>query len=98
GIADKNRLFYADQNKTPWKPAAERVEAGNDDCIIKPESREMVKLFAGTIYQGKRYLKIVHDKETVSYQTFLVFTNIPEVTEHPGSEWLYLLQQLNQQA
>ena len=27
-----------------------------------------------------------------------MFTHIPEVLEHPGNEWLYMLQQMNVQA
>ena len=57
------------------------------------------KVFTCLLYTSeKRYLKVVHDKNRVSYQTFLVFTHIPEVLEHPGNEWLYMLQQMNVQA
>lgn len=98
GISQQNHLFYADTDKSTWMPAADAVYAGNGDTIYKPAGKDIVNLFSGSIHQGKRHLKIVHEKGRVSYQTFLVFTHIPEVLEHPGNEWLYMLQQLNQQA
>lgn len=97
GIAQKNRLFYENTKREAWRPAAEKMRAGNGDIIYKPLSRDVVNLFSGSIHQGNRYLKIVQGKEAASYQTFLVLTHIPEVLEYPGNEWLYALQQLNLQ-
>ena len=77
---------------------ADQDETQNGEKILHPYSKDIVSLFSGSIHQEKRYLKVVHDKNRVSYQTFLVFTHIPEVLEHPGNEWLYMLQQMNVQA
>ena len=94
-----NHLFYADIEKNnTWNPAVDRNETQNGEKILRPYSKDIVSLFSGSIHQEKRYLKVVHDKNRISYQTFLVFTHIPEVLEHPGNEWLYMLQQLNVQA
>ena len=93
-----NHLFYADVGKNTWNPAVDRNETQNGEKILRPYSKDIVSLFSGSIHQEKRYLKVVHDKNRISYQTFLVFTHIPEVLEHPGNEWLYMLQQLNVQA
>ena len=94
-----NHLFYADIEKNnTWNPAVDRNETQNGEKILRPYSKDIVSLFSGSIHQEKRYLKVLHDKNRISYQTFLVFTHIPEVLEHPGNEWLYMLQQLNVQA
>lgn len=93
-----NHLFYADRDKHIWNPVADQDETQNGEKILHPYSKDIVSLFSGSIHQEKRYLKVVHDKNRVSYQTFLVFTHIPEVLEHPGNEWLYMLQQMNVQA
>lgn len=98
GMSGQINLFYANQKRDVWEPEAEYLETEGGEKIIKPFGRDVLNLFSGSIYQGKRYLKIVQDKNRVSYQTFLAITHIPEPLEHPGSEWLYMLQQLNEQA
>lgn len=98
GIPGRVSLFYGDQGKGTWSPRAEYVDTERGDRILKPLGKDILNLFTGAVFQENRSLKIIHDRDRISYQTFLVITSIPEPLEHPGNEWLYLLQQLNEQA
>lgn len=97
GLKGKVGLYYADQEKKPWQPAYEAIQAGEKERLLRPYGKDIVSLFSGTIYQENRCLRIVHDRDRVSYQTFLPLTNIPEAMECPGNEWIYMLQQMNLQ-
>lgn len=98
GINKRVQLFREDvNNKKTWKPKAETKDVGNER-IIKPYARDVVNLFSGSIHAEKRAIKIEHDKDLTSYQSFLVLTNIPDSYEYPGMEWIYMLQQYNLQA
>lgn len=90
-------LFYEDQHGAEWKPKTKIQQVGNEQ-IIKPYLRDTVNLFSGTIHPENRMLRIEHDKNDVSYQSFLALTNIPDSFDYPGMEWIYMLQQNNLQA
>lgn len=96
GMKHTASLNYEDQESV-WQPDAVKVDLSGEE-IIRPLGRDIQNLFSGSIHQGNRYLKIVHNQDRVSYQTFLALTSLPEPIEHPGCEWLYLLQQQNLQA
>lgn len=97
GINRRVPLFVENVDRKEWKPKADSAQVGDSE-VIKPYGKDVVNLFSGTIYPDKHMLKVVHDKNTVSYQTFLAITNIPDVLEYPGTEWIYMLQQKNMQA
>lgn len=98
GINERVKLFREDAaGKKEWKPKAEQQDVGKER-IIKPYGRDVVNLFSGSIHAGKRMIRIEHDKDKVSYQTFLALTNIPDTFEYPGMEWIYMLQRYNLQA
>lgn len=90
------QLFYKTTSKEAWKPKAEIVEV-EKETIIKPLGKDIVNLFQGTIRRGKRYIE-VETEEGTSYQAFMSIINIPEVSDFPGNEWIYMLQQWNAQA
>lgn len=96
GLNEPVNLFYRDMNYSQWVPKSESVSIGTEE-IIKPYGRDILNLFSGAITTKGRVLMIEHDNK-VSFQTFLVITNLPDVIEYPGCEWLYMLQQYNSQA
>lgn len=98
GTNKKVKLFREDQKGIKeWKPKSEVVDMGKER-IIKPYGKDVVNLFSGSIHPENRRIRIVHDKNTVSYQSFLALTNIPDSFDYPGMEWIYMLQQYNMQA
>lgn len=98
GINEKVKLFREDAaGLKTWKPKTDMQEVGNER-IIKPYGRDIINLFSGTIHTEKRMIRVEHDKNKVSYQTFLALTNIPDSFDYPGMEWIYMLQQYNLQA
>lgn len=88
--------FYGDNKKASWKPKSDKIDV-DKETIIKPLKRDIVNLFSGRIIPKNRYLKVETDGN-VSYQSFLVITNIPDVIDYPGCEWIYMLQEYNTQA
>lgn len=97
GINERVKLFQTGVPGEVWKPRTEVEEVGNER-IIRPYGKDIVNLFSGTIHAENRMIRVEHDKNKVSYQTFLVLTNIPDSYEYPGMEWIYMLQQYNMQA
>ncbi len=98
GLNKRIPLFYEEKaGRKEWTPKAEVQDVGNEQ-IIKPYTRDVINLFSGTIHLGNRMIKVDHDKNMVSYQTFLPLTNIPDSFDYPGTEWIYMLQQYNLQA
>lgn len=95
GLDKEVPLFYKNK-KEKWKPGAETEEIKSQK-IVKPLGKDIINLFSGTIKTENRYLKIEHDKKT-SYQSFLVLTNIPDEIDYPGTEWIYMLQNMKIQA
>ncbi|WP_101698698.1 ATP-binding protein [Clostridium minihomine] len=95
GLHRNVQLFHKSKNES-WRPYASSVTLAGTE-YIRPRKRELVNLFSGVIRPSGRVLQIAHEHE-ISYQSFLVITNIPDNLEFPDSEWIYLLQQLNQQA
>lgn len=97
GLNEKINLFYKNTKKEVWKPKAETIKVDEKESIIKPLQRDIINLFSGSITSKGRVITVEHDNKT-SYQSFLVITNIPDVVEFPGTEWIYMLQQYNCQA
>lgn len=97
GINERVRLFQTGVPGEEWKPGMKVEEVGTER-IIKPHGKDIVNLFSGTVHAENRMIRVEHDKDRVSYQTFLVLTNIPDSYEYPGMEWIYMLQQYNMQA
>jgi len=87
------RMFYrgtennVDLRKN-WNPYVEE----NDD-YIRPMVRDILTLSSGVIdLTEKRILKVDH-VDTISYQSFVPLTRIPEI-QFPGSEFLKFIQYL----
>lgn len=97
GLNKRIKLFQTSGNEKEWQPKAEVKEVGTER-IIKPYGKDIVNLFSGSIHAEKRAIRVEHDKNIVSYQTFLTLTNIPDAFEYPGTEWIYMLQAYNMQA
>lgn len=98
GMNRKVNLFEADAGQEKeWKPYAEETKVGTEE-VLRTYTRDVVNLFSGSIHPGNRFLRVEHDKNMVSYQTFLTLTNIPDTFDYPGMEWIYMLQQYNLQA
>lgn len=90
------KLFYQNMAKDSWEPQSEVFSLGKEK-IVRPYSRDIVNLFSGHIEQEERSLKVTTGF-TTSYQTFLTLSAIPDTTEFPGNEWIYMLQKQNLQA
>lgn len=98
GLNKRVPLFREDvKGHREWKPKCDVQDVG-EERIVKPYQKDVVNLFSGTIHPGKRMLKIEHDKNMVSYQSFLTIAHLPDEMEYPGNEWIYMLQQYNLQA
>jgi hypothetical protein len=95
GLAKDIKLFRKSHSEA-WNPSAMEVELAGVK-YLRPRKREIVNLFSGVIRKNDHTLQIEHGNE-ISYQTFLVITNIPEDLSFPDCEWIYLLQQYNKQA
>lgn len=96
GLNKSVQLFYSNTKKDTWVPKSEVIEVEKEK-IIRPLGKDIVNLFQGTIRRGKRCIE-VETEEGTSYQSFLTIVNIPEVSDFPGQEWIYMLQQWNAQA
>ena len=96
GLEKDVKLFYKGVN-APWTPEAETF-ALEKESIVRPYHRDVINLFSGVLKLKDRYIAIEHSDKSVSYQTFLTITNIPEILDFPGCEWIYMLQQHNTQA
>ena len=97
GINKKVQLFAEDREGKEWKPKAIIDNVGKER-VIKPYARDVVNLFSGSIHAENRMIRIEHDRDNVSFQSFLAITNIPDSFEYPGMEWIYMLQKYNLQA
>lgn len=95
GLSQDVQLFRKSSDEA-WTPYATEVELAGK-TYLRPRTREIANLFNGAIKHKGRALEIEDDGE-VSYQTFLTITNIPAELSFPNCEWLYRLQQYNQQA
>lgn len=72
-----------------------QVEAENAK-VYKPNKASIENLFEGKINpQKSRYLEIEHDDGSISYQSFLSITCIPDELDFPGSEYIFMLQDFN---
>lgn len=90
------KLFYKNMSQDTWEPQKEEFSV-EEEKILRPYHRDVVNLFAGNIKQEDRNLKVTTGF-TTSYQTFLTLASIPDTTEFPGNEWIYMLQKQNLQA
>lgn len=96
GLPEPARLFYKNQNFEPWEPKMEALKISGEN-IIRPYKKDITMLFSGAIRHKGRTLEIDQGGR-ISYQTFLVVTQLPDKIEYPGTEWLYMLQQYNVRA
>lgn len=80
-----------------WKAKAEQTKVGKEP-VVRPYSKDIIRLFSGTIYPESYRIRIEHSKEEMSYQTFLSISHLPDSWDYPGTEWIYMLQQKNMQA
>jgi hypothetical protein len=85
--------IYAKRYEKRWRQYHEEVQLIGDD-FIRPYVRDIENCFNGAICKKGRSLAVSHNDST-SYQTFITLTSIPEELRFPGSEWIYLLQQMN---
>ncbi len=95
GLNERVKLFQSTGEE--WKPKSEIRQIGKER-IITPYTKDIVNLFSGSIHAENRMIRVEHDKHKISYQSFLVLTNIPDSYDYPGMEWIYMLQQYNMQA
>ena len=95
GTGKSAKLFYKNLRKESWNPRYDEVDVEKEK-IVRPYHRDVVNLFNGNISREDRRLKI-STGFTTSYQTFLTLAHIPDVTEFPGNEWIYMLQKQNLQ-
>jgi len=78
----------------PWSPFAERI-VKNGEYAKLIDTAQLLSLSEGLIDLSEgRTLKIHHDDERTSFQTFLSISHIPDGIVFPGSEWLLVLQDL----
>lgn len=91
GMPQEVQLFRKSQTKT-WRPTPDEFSLSKN-IYIRPQKREMVNLFSGSIHRSGRMLRVEHDSGS-SYQTFLTIANIPEDLAFPDCEWIYYAQQL----
>ncbi len=96
GLKKDVKLYYKSVTED-WRPYAQDIVLHNEK-IVRPSYKDTVKLFTGSIEQGKRHLKIDNDNGNVSYQSFLSITNVPDYIFFPSGEWIYNLQKQNSQA
>lgn len=94
---NKDVPVYYNEGKAEWMPQFDTADL-EQEKLIRPEIRETLNLFSGTIHQGQRRIRIDHAGEESSYQTFLVITHLPDAISFPGCEYIYTLQQGNAKA
>ena len=77
-----------------WKPAAEREKFGGKFEYLRPHKNDVMTMFEGEIKaEGTKAVRIRHDDGTVSYQSYLVVTNVPDIYfGTQDCEWIYSLQ------
>ncbi len=92
GIPKNIKLFYKNKIEA-WTPRGIEITLANEK-YLRPKKRDVTNLFSGVIKKNGRTLIIEHEKG-VSYQTFLVITNIPNERLFPDYEFIYQLQQYN---
>lgn len=97
GLNKLVKLFYSNpKTEEPWKPKSRMKRVGRE-IVVKPNKKDIVRLFSGAIRSRNRILSVDTDCGR-SYQTFLAITKLPDVFEYPDTEWIYMLQQYNVQA
>ncbi len=95
GLPKEVKLYYRNKQEN-WTPRGREITLANEK-YLRPRKRDITNLFSGVIKKSGRTLIIEHETD-ISYQTFLVITNIPNEMMFPGYEYIYLLQQYNIQA
>lgn len=77
-----------------WQPYCERGKKAKVE-YFRPHKADIQHLFSGQLKrEGNKGISVTHDSGEVSYQSYLVFTNVPEAIIFPGREWtLRLLKQ-----
>lgn len=77
---------------TNFNPKAYYKQKGEDIELI-PDGNDIKCLFAGKMKPKDRYVEFVSDYGT-SYQSFLTFSEIPDLEFTTNSEFLYYMQEL----
>ncbi len=78
----------------PWSPFSERI-IKNGEVAIRAHTKDILTLTEGELDTTEsRVLKVHQDDGTVSYQSFMALSFIPDGIEFPGNEWLFVLQDL----
>lgn len=80
---------------TPWTPEKEKYSK-NGKVWFRPYARDILTLGSETIRHPKfsDHITVTNSDGTVSYQSFLPISHIPDGLPLLGGEWLYLLQEL----
>ena len=81
GIDDKIEL------RTDWKP-----KYINKKDHIKPYARDILTLTEGEVEVENRVVSITHENGSISYQTFIAISHMPDNMEFPGNEFFLYLQ------
>lgn len=89
GMAERNiRIWHEDPDgQKAWQPEADE----DPEEKVLHARKQIVNLFEGDITPKDRYLE-VKTEEGISYQSFLVLSNVPDDIRNPGMEWIYKLQ------
>lgn len=75
-----------------WTPYIEKGKQREVE-YYRPHKNDVANMFAGRLKcEGNKGISITHDDGAVSYQSYLVLTNVPEAIDFPGKEWIYQLQ------
>ncbi|MEN8905473.1 MAG: ATP-binding protein [Clostridiales bacterium] len=92
------RMFYRGldeevEMRKNWEPFFHNEKNKNGDDVIVPYTKDILTITSGVVdYNEKRSLKIDHDKNLTSYQTFITLSRIPDSMEFPGCEFLIFSQ------
>jgi hypothetical protein len=92
------RMFFRGLDKEielrkDWDPFFYEEKNKNGDEVVVPYIKDILTITSGLVdYKEKRSLKIDHDDDLVSYQSFLPLTRIPDAMEFPGCEFLIFSQ------
>ena len=100
GLKKEVELWYSDiHGMKDWKPKYEIGNVKNDEKnkTVRPWKKDIINLFDGEITPKGRYLE-VNTEAGISYQSFLVLTQLPDEMTNPSTEWLYWNQKHNLKA
>lgn len=92
GVSDGAVKLRTNADGSMWKPAATPILKDGEKAI-RPLQTDILTLSESLINpKCHRYITCENTDGTISYQTFLSISSIPDGMVFPGGEWLLLLQ------